>query len=259
MATGRTENKYYRAYVDGYDLSGYGRTIGPLEITYDEADLTAHMSDAVKGYLPGHPQVNVGTLNAVFDNTATTGLHALASSAGVARTVLVAIGIRAAPVDGDPCFGGSFIQDGYQAAEDGGAATVNITYSGWNVDAGSLLYASQWGVLLHALAARTSAQGANAGTGFDNPTGGQTIKGGYFLYQVTAGNGTATLSVDDSANNSTWVALSVATSGSITCAAGVSGIVALGNAATVRHYLRWQVVFGTATSVTWAAAFMRNF
>lgn len=47
MATGRTKEKYRRVYIDGYDMSGFGRTIGPLEWKYDEADLTAHMSDTV--------------------------------------------------------------------------------------------------------------------------------------------------------------------------------------------------------------------
>lgn len=259
MATGRTLEKYTRVYVDGYDLSGFGRSIGPLELTHDEVDLTAHMSDTVKGYQRGHSHANVGTLNAVFDNTATTGIHAIMGTAGAARNVLVAKGILAAPADGDPCFGGSFIQKGYPVTNESGAVTLSIPFSGWAANAASLLYASPWGVLLHANAARTSASGANTGTGFDNPTAGATAKGGYFLYQVTAGNGTATLSVDDSADNSAWIALSGATSGSITCAAGVSGIVALATSATVRRYLRWQVAFGTATSISFACALMRAY
>lgn len=262
MATGRILTKDYRVYQDGYDLSGFGRTVGPLSLEYGEVDMTAHMSDAVKGFFQGDAQVNIGTLNAVFDNTATTGLHAVAGTSGVSRTVLVAIGIRAAPSDGDPCFGGSFIQSGYQAQDDGGAVTVNIPYAGWAANAATLLYSCPWGVLLHANAARTSASGANTAVGYDNPSAGATAKGGYFLYQILAGNGTATLSVDDSAtnaNDAAFAALSGATTGSINCAAGVSGIVALGTGATVRRYLRWQIAFGTATSVTFASAFMRNY
>ena len=64
MSVGRTKHKWERVYVDGYDLSGYGRTIGPLSWAYDEADLTAHMSDTVKGYLPNNANVNLGTFNA---------------------------------------------------------------------------------------------------------------------------------------------------------------------------------------------------
>ena len=73
--TGRTVQKHYRVYADGYNLSGMARTIGPIGVTYDEADLTAYMGDTVKGYLRNHAQSDLGALNAVFDNTATTGIH----------------------------------------------------------------------------------------------------------------------------------------------------------------------------------------
>lgn len=255
MATGRTLNKYRRVYVDGFDLSGFSRTIGPLDLMHAEVDLTADMGDTVKGYLKGHTQVNVGVLNTVFDNTATTGIHAVLQSSGVARTVLVAQGIRAAPAAGDPAFGGVFLQSGYQEVDAAGAATLTIPFAGWAEDAASLLFASPWGVLLHALGAETA---VNTATGNDNPTGGATTNGGYFIYQVTAGNGTATLSVDDSADNISFLALSGATSGSINTAVRSAAIVAIGTAATVRRFLRFQIAFGTATTVTFTSAFMRG-
>jgi len=263
MATGRTKIKHWRVYVDGYDLSGFSRSIGPLEITYDEANLTAYMSDAVKGYLPNHAHANVGTLNSVFDNTATTGLHALMASAGTERNVLVPIGIRAAPVDGDPCFGGQFTDSAYQVTEDGGAVTVSIPFAGWAADATSRDYPLCWGTLLHASAARTNVQGVNAGDGFDNPTGAATAKGGFFLYQVLASNAagvTATLSVDDgtTADDADMDPLAGATSGLIVCVAGVHGIV-VPTTLDIRRFLRWQIAFGTATSVTWVAAFFRKY
>lgn len=260
MTTGRTLTKYWRVYADGYDLSGFGRTIGPLDLEYDEADLTATMSDTVKGYLRNHAEVNCGTLNAVFDNTATTGLHAIMGTAGGNyRNVITAIGIQAAPAQGDPVFGGQFVQKAYQVTDDGGAVTVTIPFSGWGVAGSTLLYATPWGNLLHANSAVTA---ANTAAGIDNPTEGATAKGGYFMYQVLASSNashTATISVDDSANNSDWLALSGATSGVITVTAGVSGLVALGNTATVRRYLRWQIALGTATSVTFVSAFFRNY
>ena len=256
--TGRTLPKFDRFYCDGYDLSGYSRTIGPLEQTYDEHDLTADMGDTVKGYLPGHLQSNVGVLNAVFDNTATTGLHALMATAGASRNVIVAIGIRAAPAQGDPCFCGEFLHKGYTPESTGGVMAT-LPFSGAAANATTKLYGS-WGILLHENVARTSATGANTGSGFDNPTGAQTLFGGVFYYQVLAGNGTATLSVDDSASvGSGFAALSGATSGSITCAAGVKGVVALAPTATVRQFLRFQIAFGAATSVTWIAAFVRGY
>ena len=36
MATGRTHPRFCRAYIDGYDMSGYSRMYGPLAQTFDE-------------------------------------------------------------------------------------------------------------------------------------------------------------------------------------------------------------------------------
>lgn len=263
MAVGRTLEQWTRVYIDGFDVSGSGRNIGPLGVTYEEADLTAQMSDAVRGFMRGRGMVNVGIFNAVFDNTATTGLHAVLQTAGGARTVLVAQGQIAAPAEGDVVFGGTFMQGAYLPEDDGGALVVSIPFTGWAVDAATLAYTNPWGLLLHKNEARTSGDGVNAAnSGISNPEGGATALGGYFLYEVLAGSGgdgTATLSVDDSANNSDWVALSGATSGEIDCRNRQAGIVALATSATVREYLRWQIAFNGATEVTWVAAFMRAF
>jgi hypothetical protein len=256
MATGRTVEKYTRVYVDGFNMSGYSRAISPLEIVYDEADMTAPMSDTIKGYMRNHAHVNLGVLNALFDNTVTTGIHAALGSSGISRDVLVAKGIRAAPAEGDPVFGGTFIHKGYQVEEAGGTVLVSCPWSGWAATAASLLFANPWGILLHASGAET---GANVGTGHDNPEAGATALGGLFVYQVLAGDGTATLSVDDSADNAAFLALSGATTGVIDCSSRTAGLVALGEAATVRRYLRWQLALGTATTVTFLSAFMRNY
>ncbi len=261
MGTGRTLDKHSRVYVDGFDLSGFSRAIGPLEITHEEADMTVTMSDTVKGYLRNRTQVNLGVLNALLDNTATTGIHAVLAASGVSRTVIVAKGIRAAPADGDPAFGGTFIHKGYQVETPGGAVVLTVPWSGWAADAATLDYAHPWGALIHASGAETGANTANSG--IDNPEEGATALGGFFVYQVLAAAGsstmTATLSVDDSADNSSWIALSGATSGSIACNVRSAGIVAIGTADTVRRYLRWQLALGTATSVTFVSAFMRAF
>jgi len=262
MATGRTLNKYYRVYAGGYDLSGFGREIGPIGIEVEEADLSAWM-DPVKGYLKNRAQVGIGTLNAVLDNTATTGIHAVMGTAGIKRDILIALGIQAAPAAGDPAFMGQFAQSGYQEVDNGGAMTVTIPFEGWDGIANSMLYAPGWGVLLHPNAAET---GVNAGTGFDNPTGGQTLNGGLMAYHVLASSGpshTATLKVQDAATNTnpSFADLSGATTGVITVTAGVSGLIALpttGAGATVRQFLRWQIVLGTATSVTFLIGFVRG-
>jgi hypothetical protein len=260
MATGRTLQRFTRFYMDGYDLSGFGRAVGPLEVAFDEVNMTT-WTDAVLGYLSNHPQVNVGTLSAIFDNTATTGLHTVAIGQGVQRTITVALGMRAAPVDGDPAFCGQFIQGAYQSTNDGGAIAVNLPFSGWSASATSRLYDNPWGMLLHANAARTSAQGVNTAVGFDNPTDGPTTKGGFFAYHVLAGTGTVTLSVDDSDVNTdgNFTPLIGATSGSINCALKPSGIVALANNAEIQQFTRYQVAFGTSTSVTFVSSLIRIF
>jgi len=266
MAVGRTKQKYWRVYANGYDLSGYSRSIGPLALEYDEADLTAYMSDVVKGYLPNMCHISPGTLNAVFDNTATTGLYALTqATAGSSRNLMVPIGIRAAPADGDPVFCGQFYQDSFNVTEDGGAVTATIQYSGLAADATTKVYAQQpWGILLHAKAIRTEATGVNTAAGFLNySASATTTQGGYFMYQVFAGDGTLTLSVQDSDD---WddpadYDITVATTGLINCAVPTSGVIAVPTTTTLREGLRWQIDFnaggGTATTVTFACAFMR--
>ena len=254
MATGRTTLKHSRFYAAGYDLSGYTRTFGPLDWTFEEHEATAPLGDAAKGYLPGHPAISLGALNGNLDNTATSGLHVNFNTAGVSRVVMAPFGIRAAPAAGDPVFAGYFEQLGYQASGDGVMA-VNIPFGAWDV-ANLVAYGNPWGLLVHANGAETA---ANTGTGFDNYVAAETQFGGYLVYQVFAGNGTATISIDDSANNSTFLALSGATSGSIDCSNPTSGIVALGRTATVRRYLRWQLALGTATTVTFALSFCRQY
>lgn len=259
MAVGRTVPKWWRVYVDGFDWSGWSRTIGPLEIAYDEVDCTA-MSDQVKGYLPNHPQVNCGTLNAILD---TNQLNPQSYYTGIKRNIMVPIGVRAAPADGDPCFAGQFTTTTPQSSEDGGMVTYNIGFSGWAADATTLQYPQPWGILLHANAVRLEATGVNTAAGFLNYSSmATTTQGGYFAWQVFAGDGTATLSVQDSDD---WddpadYDITVATSGVINCAVPHGGIVAA-NTLTIREGLRWQIDFdaggGTATTVTFACAFMR--
>jgi hypothetical protein len=223
------------------------------------------MSDQVKGYLRNTAMVNVGTLNAVFDNTAGSGIYVLAGASGVPRNVLAAIGIRGAPADGDPCYGGTFNQSGFNVLDDGGAVTVNVPYSGWAGTASSAAYNIPWGTLLHAKAQRLLANPTNILPGFDNPLGVvSTTKGGYFMYEILAGDGGAvTLFVEDAAApniNASFAPLALATSGVVAASAGVSGIVAIPTNATVRQFLRWQILFGNpSVDVTFVTAFMRAY
>jgi len=258
MATGRTVDKWLRVYFAGYDISGYTRRIdGAQGVTYDEANLTC-LSDQVKGYLPNLAQVDFGTVNGVFDNTATSGLHVIANSEGVARATLAAYGQLAEPAQGDVCFGGVFACAGYQAASDGGAMTATIPFSGWAADAAVRFAARPFGSVLHA---NSAVAAANTAIGIDD-NGGASALGGYMVYHVLASSNaahTATIKVQDAAVNldGSFADLVGCTTSVITVTAGVSGIVAA-TVSAVRQYLRWQVVLGTATSVTFVLGFFRG-
>ena len=251
MATGRTLQKWVRIYAGGYELCSDARSIGPLIWQYDIADLTT-MCDEVRGGLPAHAKLGIGVLNGVMDNTA-NHLHDLPITSG-SHVVMIPIGIRAAPAAGDPVYNGRFYIDSYESTDDGGASVVNVPFGDWDVD-NLINYSKPWGILIHPLGAETA---VNTAIGIDD-RGAATALGGYMVYQVTAGNGTATIKVQDAATNTnpSFSDLTGATSGVITAAAGVSGLVAIGVTADVRRYLRWQIVLGTATTVTFVVAFVR--
>jgi len=249
----RTVNKHTRLYIDGYDMSGFGRELGQTGIEYGEHDLTT-WTDTVIGYLRGHPGVNIESYNSVFDDVA-DGAHDILSQDTSHRTVLAAFGMNGAPVQGDPAFGAILTQKSYQGVLSG-AVLSSITFSGAHASQIALGYAGGWGQLLHPAAARG---GVNAADGFDCNEADESTDGGLFVYQVLDGDGTATLSVQDAAAiGGAYAALVGATSGVIDCAVPRAAIIAIGRTATVRRFLRWQIVLGTATTVTFASAFIRG-
>jgi len=253
MATGRTTLKNYRIFVDGYDMSGYSRSFGPLSVTFDEGTDDV-VSLSVKQTLLGNATVGMGTLNGLFDNTATSGIHALMNGAGVKRTVLIGVGVQAVPANNDPAFCGQFLQTGYEAGASDNPITLSIPFANTSYLASNLNYATPWGALLHANAAETA---ANTATGLDQTA--QTTRGGYMCYQVTAGNGTAAIKVQDASSNLDGSFADLLTSGVIDCSTPSAGIIALSPTATVKRYVRFQVALGTATTVTFALAFCRSY
>jgi len=238
--------------MDGYDLSGDSRAIGPLMCTFDAPDLTG-LSHAIKGYLPDVATHGIGTYNGVFNINGSTGIHDVMSGAGVMRTVMIAQGMRAEPAAGDMAYTGEFEQLSYDADPSG--VYVNMQFGNSSARASTFLYDNPFGVLLHAKAAATAAN-STTGAGIDT-AGAATAFGGHLTYMVFAGDGTATISIDDSADDSSYSALSGATSGEIDCSSVQFGRVALGKTATVKQYLRWQISLNTANTVTFALAFNR--
>ena len=252
MTTGRTTLNNWRVYIDGYDLSGYSRTFGPLATTFDEGVDDA-VSLSVKAALVGNAAVSMGTLNGLFDNTATSGIHAVMKTAGGERDVLLACGIQAAPENNDPMFCGQFMQLGYSGDPDNNPVYASVPFGNISATSAALAYSNPWGVLLHAKSARTA---ANSSTGLDQSA--SSALGGYMMYQVFAGNGTATLKVQHASTNSDGSFSDLLSSGSVNCSSPLSGVVALARTATVNRYVRWQLALGTATSVTFAIGFVRG-
>lgn len=255
---GRTTTKWMRAYVDGQDLSGYSRSIGACGVAMAEADLTT-IADPVKGFLPNQGEISCGSLDTVLDNTTIVTPHAVLSGGQGLRTVTYAFGDRAAPIAGVPVFAGQFEQMNYNAAEDGGAITATIDFKGTARGVHSL-YFNPFGVLLHPMSAETA---VNTAIGVDD-TGiaSSTLRGGYLVYHVNAfaTAGSFTVKVQDAATNTnpSFADLSGATTGSLSTATiPCHGAIAIGNSATVRQFLRWQIVLTTTTSLTFALSFVR--
>ena len=148
MATGRTVEKWSKIYEDGYDLTGYTRKYGELKWSFGEADSTT-LGDAVKNALPNQAMISPTSINAVLDNT-TSASHDRLNGQGT-RVLLFALGIRAAPAQGDPVFMGQFMQDNFQTeVVDNSAIMINATFPNWAAEGATLLYNSPWGWLLHA-------------------------------------------------------------------------------------------------------------
>lgn len=253
----RTVKKFIRVYANGYDISGHTSDIGPLIQTYDITSV-AGLSWEVKGALLGQPTLGIGTLNGIYDNTATTGLQAVMGSSGNAKKIMIAIGMSAVPAAGDPCYVGEFNQLAFTVEPGENMATATIPF-GNNKPAG-INYESPWGKLLHAKASET---GANTGTGVDFLGAG--TNGGYLMYQIFSitGTGTVTISIDESSDNGSsdaFAALTGATSGAIaTASAPTSGIIQLAKTAAIEQYLRWQIAFGgSASACEFALVFVKG-
>ena len=258
---GRTVQKHIRFYMDGYELGAYSKSLGVAGWSFDESEQTA-FGDAAKGYLPDISNITLGPLNGVFDSTATSGLHVVASSVESERIITVAIGDRATPVAGVPVFCAQLVQLGYHGVEEGGAITANIPF-GPREGASLIDYDRPWGKLLLPNTAKTAAN--SSGTGVVSYTGASTALGGYMVYHVFAASSaghTATIKVQHSADevDGNYADLGGCTTGVIDVGtAPISGIKATtAVTTTVETYLRWQITLGTATSVTFALSFIRG-
>lgn len=250
----RINDKFTRLYNNGVDISGYANTIGSLDWTYAAAP-NAAMSDAVFNAIAGRVTISAGTINAFLDNDAAGLLNQVKTSA-TNYNLMVAYGTNAVSIAGDPMFAWQFEQMDFQAG--GGEGFLPVTIPVGNASySGILTHSKPWGVIVHPKGAETA---VNTAVGIDD-RGASSALGGIFVYHLFSSDGTVTLKMQDAATNTnpSFSDLSGATSGSITAASTpASGMVALSTTATVRRYLRWQLVFGTATTATFACGFIRD-
>ncbi len=251
----RTHLKHCRVYMDGYDLSGYERSMGAMSQVFDVAPETT-LSDGIQNIIMGRAVIGMPSYNGFLDNDS-AGAFALSRASNGTRSVLVAIGANTAPAAGNPIFAWKMEQTGYMVEQGAGFVAANIMFGDASY-ASPLTYSTPWGILLHASGAETA---VNSSAGIDD-YGASTSKGGIFVYQLLSSNGTVTLKAQDAATNSdgSFSDITGATSGSITAAVTPAyDMVALSTTATVRRYLRWQLVFGTATTATFVCGLIRNY
>jgi hypothetical protein len=223
-----------------------------MTVSMAEADAST-FGDGVKSYIGDVSTVNIGTLNTVLDTT--TGASYDRINGSGYRVAMFPIGIQAAPAQGDPCFVCELTQtEAMTEVSSGSVLTISAKFAGWSNTAASVLYANPWGRLLHAKAAETA---VNTAVGIDD-TGASSTAGGYMMYQLFTSNGTVTLKTQDAATNTNPSFADLVASGSLNASVTpAAGIVTLSKTATVRRYLRWQLVLGTATTATFALAFVR--
>lgn len=267
MATGRTVQKHSKVYIRAaVEATPYAQAFGPLVWEYDDVDCTT-IGDAIKGYLPGQARVTPTTYNFTADPGASTGGYWFNYSGGPGmdasyyngrRIYTIALGIRGTPAAGDPVFCGQFIDRGLVTSNDGGLVTAALNIDGYDPRSAPVGYSIPWGILLHAYGAETA---ANSAVGIDQ--GASTAFGGYMVYHVTA-DGTATIKVQSASTNSDGSFGDVAglTTGvtDFTAAANEQGIVATTAATTtINRYVRWQIVLGTATTITFVLSLIRRY
>lgn len=250
----RTVSRWLRTYLGGYAISGDLVSLGQAVHEFQEVNMTGG-ADEIEGVLPGTPSVALGPINGFLDNT-TNHLHDLARAAVGERVITVAVGRQAVPAAGDPAFNIQTEILGYRAQDVSGGAFVSIDLSKRSARATANPFHEPWGNLLDpGLVAKTA---VNSAIGIDD-FGAATNFGGYQVAQILAGNGTATIKTQHASTNTnpSFSDLAGATTGVVDCATPKALLAATARLVTVNRYLRWQVVFGTATTVTFALSFVR--
>jgi len=253
----RTNNKFIRCYVSGYDLSGEARSVGSYGYQFDNEPMFAY-ADGSKNIVNGIATTQVDPLNA-FLSPATSpaiGIHELLNTGAGLRTYTIAFGMRALPAQGDFIFTMPMEQAGYQAEGVG----VNVNWGG--VTSTNALvpngFNCPFGRLLHANGAETA---VNSAVGIDDYGATPPSLGGIFTYHLFSSDGTVTLTAQEADTNvdGSFANITGATSGSVDASAAPKhGIIATATGAAIKRYLRWQLAFGTASTATFIIGFNRR-
>ena len=246
--TGKTSGRYARFLSNGYNLSGDMRAISAVGSRFNEADVTG-WSDSVMQYLSDNGEVLLEGFTALMNNTATAtgpteaGANLLMVTTGSFYNS-VFLGIRAAPVIGNPSFASVFEQGGFTVGGGGGEAMVmQGTFYGSGIIAPT---AHVWG---HALAvgAELTATGQNGS--IDN---GASSANGYIailhITQTAAAQASNNWSfiIEHGTNDSTWATLATFTAnGSAITAERLEG------SGTVNRYVRLKYTRTAGTARPW--------
>lgn len=212
-----------RLYVDEYDISGDTGAIDTIALRRAQLDVTGIDKDYMER-LPGLGDAEIG-FSGFFNRT---NAHAQLSPIGTAAQIVTAatsaaLGAAAASISG------AQVDYGVTRGADGSLATKAsfTSFAGYGV---------QWGVLLTA----GSASASGTGNAVDNAAASSNGGAAYLhVFSVTAG--TATITIEDSADASSWNPIGTFVAAS---AATAERIATTGTA--VRRYARYNTSGGTA-------------
>lgn len=251
----RTNNKFIRCYVSGYDLSGEARSVGSYGYNFDNEPLSAY-ADGSKNIVNGQETIIVDPLNAFLSPSAAIGIHELLNSGQGLQSYTIAFGMRAVPAQGDFIFSIPIEQAAYQAE----GVAVNVGWGG--ITSTNALVAAGFGCpfgrLLHANGVETA---VNSAAGIDDYGATPPSLGGIFTYHLFSSNGTVTLTAQHADTNTdiNFSNITGATSGAITAAVSPKhGVIGTTKALAIKRYLRWQLAFGTANTATFLIGFNRR-
>jgi hypothetical protein len=232
-----------RLYWGTVDLSGDVGAINTLETVRGVLDVTAINQDAPER-IPG---LRDGSLSfTAFHNNAVGAAHLTLSPMPTTDVMAtVAIGV---PAVGSAA-ASSIVKQTSMAEARGQDGSLAVTLA-----ASANGYGLEWGELL-TVGAQTFASGTVNGTSIDLGATDTAFGAAAYLHVISLGSGTPTVTVADSANNSTFAALSPTSLAFTPTVAGVERKVT-GLTATVRQYVRVQVT-GTYTNLVCVLNFVR--